>query len=191
MTTTVNVSDLPVSDRLATLNTLRAVEGKKPLAQWKASRAELEQRIADLTPAPRVDIPADKPVDLAAAIAAATDVPVTIVPPGASTVAAQKKAAKVAAKAERAAKKPAAKKVKPSKLQRTADAANAARTKAAPAKVKKTTTTKSPTAFAALLQELKLDAKQARATLRRKGFSAPYEVTPALRAALTTDSRKK
>lgn len=36
-----------IKELLVTLNELRASNGKEPLAQWKASRAKLEQAIAD------------------------------------------------------------------------------------------------------------------------------------------------
>lgn len=39
------------ADLLATLNTLRAINGKAPIKAWKESRAKLEAAIAALTPA--------------------------------------------------------------------------------------------------------------------------------------------
>lgn len=166
-----------IATKLATLNSLRAIAGKAPLAQWKNSEADLDQRIKDLTPGEPVKqhkvLDPDRSEVLAAleAAKAKSDVKPTVIPEGKSVLAEQKAQAK---KDKKAAKKPAAKP-----------------TPAKPAK--KATATKAPRSgneFGALLTEMGLDPKQARATLRRKGFAAPYTDLKAIRAALTTDARK-
>lgn len=168
--------------KLATLNALRANIGKAPLASWKNSMADLDQRIADLTPtAGAADIlpqPLPQP-DLTVVAAAIADAvasgKVTKLPTGASAAAAAKKQAK--ADKRTAAKPVAAKPAKP--------AAKAKRT--APANVKA-----SGPDFAAFLATNKIDGRVARAKLRRAGFSAPYDISDKkVIAALTGDKRKK
>lgn len=177
-----------VAAKLALLNSLRAVAGKAPLASWKNSLAELDQRILDMTPAQDlVHVPVSAPInpDLVA-IVAASDVPVTHVPTGATskkpTKDLDKKAARHAAKVSKAVDKAIGK---------------VTRTSHKTAKGKKVTieraasTPKSGNEFGAYLKAQGLDPKQARATLRRKGFSAPYALTTELKAALKADARKK
>lgn len=167
-----------IATKLATLNALRTAAGKTPLASWKNSEAELDQRIADLTPAQNLvkSIPLDpdrtEVIKALEEAKAKSDVPVTKVPEGKSVLAEKKAQAKKDAKAEKKTK-------------------TAKSTKAPAKKTTKVAAPKSGTEFGALLAELSLDAKQARATLRRKGFSAPYTDMKAIRAALTSDARKK
>lgn len=47
-----------MTNRLATLNTLRTAAGKAPLKSWKESNAKLEAAIAALTPAAKLSEPA-------------------------------------------------------------------------------------------------------------------------------------
>lgn len=172
-----------LTTKLATLNTLRANIGKAPLASWKNSMADLDQRIADLTPTPgAADIlPAPLPQpDLTVVANAIADAvasgKVTKLPTGASAVAAAKKQAK-------ADKRTATKPVAPTKPAKPA--AKAKRT--APANVKA-----SGPDFAAFLATNKIDGRVARAKLRRAGFSAPYDISDKkVIAALTGDKRKK
>lgn len=75
-----------IADKLSTLNALRSIAGKAPLASWKNSEAELDQRIADLTPAQNlVKIPQepDRTEVLKAMEKAVNEstVPVTVLPP--------------------------------------------------------------------------------------------------------------
>lgn len=168
-----------IADKLATLNALRAISGKAPLAGWKNSMAELDQRIADLTPGQsltKIKADPDRSEVLAALDAAKekATVPVTKIPAGKSVLADQKRAAKIDKQATAAVKardeeKPAAKKT--------------------PAKAAKTPT-EGTAPHIALFAELGIDPRQARATLRRKGFSAPYTNLTDIRKALTTDARK-
>lgn len=199
MTDTPNFS---IADRLATLNTLRSLEGKAPLAQWKNSRAELEQRIADLTPAP-VGVVAHNPPapDLAAVAAAIAAAPVTKVAATAPELNTKRKDAieKLASDAVKndtpanvidikAASRKVAKSMK--KPTKSVTSTKATVTKASPKKAA-TSTPKGTNEFGAYLVSIKMDAKIARAKLRRAGFSAPYTVNAALKAALSSDSRKK
>lgn len=160
-----------IATKLSTLNVLRAAAGKQPLASWKNSEAELDQRIVDLTPGQNISqrIPADpdrtEVLKAMGEAIAASDVPVTKVPTGVTKKAQDKKAAKQAKKPTKA---PAKAKVKPA-----------------------TTTPRSGNEFGALLTELKLDPKKARAKLRNAGMSAPYTDLAAIRKVLTTDGRKK
>jgi len=178
-----------IADRLALLNTLRAVAGKPALASWKNSSAELDQRILDMTPAQElVTPPTSKPInpDVVALVSDAVKagVKITKVPTGATSKKPTKdldaKAAKKVAKVSKQVEKIVAKK----------DGAKVKATKK-PAKKAATSTPKSTNEFGAYLAAQGLDPKQARATLRRKGFSAPYTVNQALKDALTKDARKK
>lgn len=182
-----------LTDKLALLNSLRAVAGKAPLASWKNSVAELDQRILDMTPAQDlVHVAASKPIDpdLVKIVTEAIDAgtPIVHVPTGATskkpTKDLDKRAAKKAAKVERAITKalPKVEKVKPVKAPRNAKGQVV---------IKKSSLPKSGNEFGEFLKANKLDPKQARATLRRKGFSAPYTLTTELKAALKVDARKK
>lgn len=156
-----------IADRLVTLNLLRTAAGKAPLASWKNSSAELDQRIADLTPntLPNIKVEADATKgkitqENAAIIADALEsgAKVTKVKTGVTKKVLDKKAAKAATKPD----KPVT-------------------TKAAP----KAKTTQSPNAFHELLAELGVDQKQARAKLRKAGMSKPYIDLDAIRNVLT------
>lgn len=197
-----DTSTFSIADRLATLNTLRSLEGKAPLAQWKNSRAELEQRIADLTPAP-VGVVAHNPPapDLAAVAAAIAAAPVTKVAATAPELNTKRKDAikKLAADAVKndaptsvvdikaAGKQVARQEKKAKKALRPVTKPTTSSKKVAG----KTSTPKGTNELGAYLVSINMDAKIARAKLRRAGFSAPYAVTADLKKALTTDSRKK
>jgi len=202
------------ADLLSTLNTLRAITGKAPLTSWKASRADLLERIEQLTPASNLSAPktpAAPAPDLAAAIAAA-EVPVTVIPASAPelTKPATRKAAiaKIVNtavttdtpttvvgvnQAARSLRKEASDATKLSKLGKVTTKTETKKLKDRPAvKVTtKTTTTPAVNELGAYLATINMDAKIARAKLRRAGFSAPYTITAELKAALAGDARKK
>lgn len=188
-----------LTDKLALLNTLRAAAGKPALKSWKASMADLDQRIADLTPGQHLVRPTSTPVspDLAAAIEA-SDVKPTIVATTAPELTKQAKRTAVI-------KQIADKSVKANVPTTVIDAKAAGRQlrkatkKTAPKKVATKTTTKAPRAtstneFAAYLATIDMLPKVARAKLRRANIATVngrYEVTPELKKALTSDARKK
>lgn len=141
----------------------------------------LDQRIADLTPGQsltKIKADPDRSEVLAALDAAKekATVPVTKVPAGKSVLADQKRAAKLDKQATAA--------VKARDEEPKAPAAKKPAAKKAPAK------TEGTAPHIALFAELGIDPRQARATLRRKGFSAPYTNLTDIRKALTTDARK-
>lgn len=199
-------TDRSTADLLSDLNALRIAAGKTALSSWKASRADLIERIAQMQPAPVATAPvAADPKAIAEVINA--DVPVTVIPATApeltkpakrnaaiakivNTSVEQDKPTTVIEvnKAARSLRKEASDATKLAKLGKvTTPKAKATKsTKAAPK-----TTTPSTNEFGAYLQSISMDAKIARAKLRRAGFSAPYAVTAELKAALTTDARKK
>lgn len=154
------------TDRLNTLNVLRATVGKPALKSWKESAAKLEAAIATFSSSA-------SPITIKKIPATA---PELVVP--------AKRNAKIVKQADTAVKtdtpalsvKVPARKVGKKATTRTA---------------RTSTGGKSTDAFFALLKTLKLDAKQARATLRRKGFNAPYDATADVKAALASDARKK
>lgn len=182
-----------IASRLETLNALRATIGKAPLTGWKNSSADLDQRIAELTPSVHIEHAPSAAVspDLAAAVAASNK-PVTKVP-------ATSKELTGAAKRKAIIDQIADKSVKADKPTTVIDAKAASRQLAKKTKTPKakkstavaTTTPRSTNEFGAYLASINLDPKMARATLRRKGFSAPYTLTAELKAALKTDGRKK
>lgn len=184
-----------IASRLETLNALRATIGKAPLTGWKNSSADLDQRIAELTPSVHIEHAPSAAVspDLAAAVAASNK-PVTKVP-------ATSKELTGAAKRKAIIDQIADKSVKADKPTTVIDAKAASRQLRRVAKKTKTpkakkstavaTTPRSTNEFGVYLASINLDPKMARATLRRKGFSAPYTLTAELKAALKTDGRKK
>lgn len=235
---TMSNTELPISDLLSTLNALRAAEGKPVLKSWKASRADLQQRIKDMTPGthrlaqePIPDTaviaqalegkPVPQPKPKAGAFlqavkdvlnganpdtitnALTADVPVTKVPNPIFDKEAERQAA-INAQVDKNLKArdedkpaPAIKSIAlPKRKQKTTPAETNAKARQivkesnAKAKAPKTTTT-TPNEFTAYLKSIGMDAKIARAKLRRSGMSAPYIVNDALKAALTGDKRKK
>lgn len=198
---------------LADLNMLRQAAGKAPLSSWKASRAELLTRIAELTPGQHLGAtpaPAQPAPDMSAIADAIAAAPVTKVAATAPelTVPAKRNAAikgmveqsiatetptsvidiKIASRKLSKAEKKASshdKLRKGEKLGKKPVAAQDIKTKSP----KQVTAPKSE--LTTFLVTIDMDPKIARAKLRRAGFSAPYQITPELKAALTGDARKK
>lgn len=174
----MNVSP-KLAPRLQMLNTLRAAVGKPALTAWKESAAKLEAAITALSPAQHLGsdqpspqaavspLPKKNPAAPLVSEAIANGIKITKVPAGKTAKQVQGKATREAAAKTRAAQE---------------------RTKSQP----RVAANASGDAFKALLTELKMDAKIARAKLRRAGFSAPYDATDkALVAALRADGRTK
>lgn len=204
-----------ITEKLSTLNVLRGAIGKAPLASWKNSEAELDQRIADLTPGKNLGAKVPQEPDRTEVLEAmakaqqSTEVPVTVVPPAAELAKPAKRKAiieKIAADSVAADKpttvidaKAASSKLR--KNERIADDANKARNAKVTKKQDKkstkakTSTPKSDNAFGALLTKLgmtaDIDKKKARQKLRNSGMSAPYTDLAKIEQVLTTDGRKK
>ncbi len=197
---------------LAELNALRIANDKKPMKSWKNSIAELKQRILDESPS--IVVPASSGVvspDLADIISK-SNVEVTQMPMTSPELkGAAKRKAIIETIADKSVKddvpttlidaKAASRTIRratiKAKAQETRDATKTATKKpsiavpAKKAKAKVAASPKSTSDFAAHLASIGMDAKVARAKLRRANFSAPYKVTAELKAALAADSRKK